>query len=65
VILSGEHGDYLLIDPAVSLAGCLAKQNILNYKHKRPVRASLMVSVFDDEQQAKSNDVPYDDEMPF
>lgn len=48
VVLSGENGSYILINPAVSLAGCLAKQNILNHKNKKQIRNSLMVSVFDD-----------------
>lgn len=55
VVLSGENGSYILIDPSVSLAGCLAKQNILNHKNKKQIRNSLMVSVFDDSKKQESS----------
>ena len=50
VIMDGQNGQYLLLDPSVSLAGCLAKQNRMNHKAGKEVRDSLMVSVFDDSQ---------------
>jgi len=51
VIMDGQNGPYLILDPSVSLAGCLAKQNMMNHKAGKEVRNSLMVSVFDDTQQ--------------
>lgn len=51
VILDGQNGEYLLLDPTVSLAGVLAKQNALALSQNKPVRDSVMVSVFDDAQQ--------------
>ena len=30
VILGGDNGEYILIDPTVNLAGCLLKQQIMN-----------------------------------
>jgi len=47
VVLSGENGSYVLIDPTVSLAGCLIKQRILNGKQKKKPGDMLMVSIFD------------------
>ena len=49
VILDGDNGEYLLLDPAVSLAGCLSKQNILNHQNGKKIRTSVLVSVFDDD----------------
>lgn len=67
VVLSGDNGEYLLIDPTVSLAGCLSKQNIMNHQNGKKVRTSLMVSIFDDDQQqANGNNNPVDDlDQPF
>ena len=51
VMMDGQNGPYLIIDPTVSLAGCMAKQNMMNHKAGKEVRDSVMVSVFDDSQQ--------------
>ena len=51
VMMDGQNGPYLLLDPSISLGGCLAKQNIMNHKAGKEVRNSVMVSVFDDSQQ--------------
>ena len=72
VLMDGDNGPYLLIDPAVNLAGCLMKQNMMNHKAGKQVRDSLMVSVFDDSQQQNQqqggqpqhNAMP-DDDLPF
>jgi len=54
VELHNDNGPYLLLDPSVSLSGVLAKQNVLAMTQGKPVRDSVMVSVFDD-QQAQQN----------
>ena len=46
-----DGGEYLIIDPTVSLAGCLTRQNMMNHKAGKPIRDSLMVSIFDNSQQ--------------
>lgn len=51
VMMDGDNGSYLLLDPCVNLAGCLTKQNMMNHKGGKQVRDSLMVSVFDDDSQ--------------
>ena len=51
VMMDGQNGPYLLIDPAVSLAGCLQKQNMMNHKSGKEVRNSIMVSIFHDDNQ--------------
>lgn len=49
VVLSNENGEYMLLDPTISLAGVLAKQNAHAIKQGKPVRDSVMVSFFSDE----------------
>ena len=51
VMMDGDNGPYLLLDPCVNIAGCLAKQNMMNHKAGKPVRDSVLVSVFEDENQ--------------
>lgn len=51
VMMDGNNGPYLLMDPSVSIAGCMAKQNALAMKKGEKVRDTVMVSVFDDSQQ--------------
>ena len=50
VILDNQNGEYMLLDPSVSLAGVLLKQNALAAKENKPMRDSVMVSIFADEQ---------------
>jgi hypothetical protein len=79
-LMSGQNGEYLLLDPTVNIAGCLAKQNMLNHKNGKQVRDSLMVSVFDDNNQQQQSPQPaspqagpdygqggdyYNDDVPF
>ena len=64
----------------MNIAGCLAKQNMMNHKNGKTIRDSLMVSVFDDSnnQQAPQPASPVvgansgsaqgdglDDDIPF
>ena len=51
VMMDGDNGPYLLLDPCVNIAGCLAKQNMMNHKSGKQVRDSLLVSVFEDDNQ--------------
>lgn len=51
VILSNDGGEYVLLDPTVSLSGVLAKQNILALNNQKNQRDNIMCSVFDDSQQ--------------
>lgn len=51
VMMDGDNGPYLLLDPCVNLAGCLTKQNMMNHKNGKQVRDSLLVSVFEDDNQ--------------
>jgi len=54
VELSNDKGSYLLLDPSVSLAGVLLKQNALAAKQGKPSRDSVMVSIFADENQQQA-----------
>jgi hypothetical protein len=75
-IMSGDHGEYVLLDPTVSLAGALMKQSVYNRSKNKPARPTLMVNVFDDsrgEQQGNNQAAPkqqqaaakIDDDIPF
>lgn len=50
-----DGGEYLIVDVGVCTAGALIKQNAYNNSQKKPMRPSLMVSVFDDNRQNTSN----------
>ena len=58
VELSNDNGAYLLLDPAVSLAGVLVKQNALAAKQGKPMRDNIMVSIFEDEGQGQQQQQP-------
>ncbi len=51
VMMDGDNGPYLLLDPCVNLGGCLYKQNIMNNRNGKPIRDSLLVSVFEGDGQ--------------
>lgn len=51
VILSGDNGEYMLLDPTVNLAGVLIKQNVYAMQQGKQQRESIMVSVFEDDNQ--------------
>ena len=53
VILNNNNGDYLLLDPTVSLAGVLAKQNALEFKKGGTMRDNVMCGIY--EEQPKQN----------
>jgi hypothetical protein len=58
VILEGEHGEFVLLDPTVDLAGILVKQRLMD-----PQKAgdNVLASIFDDNRngQAPGQDVPF------
>ena len=51
VILNGDNGEYMLLDPSVSLSGILQKQNALAFKNGKPMRDSVMVGVYEENSQ--------------
>ena len=51
VMLNNNNGDYMLLDPSVSLAGVLIKQNALAAKTGKEQRDMVMISIFDDDNQ--------------
>ena len=53
VMLDNNNGEYMLLDPSVSLAGVLVKQNALAAKTGGQQRDMVMVSIFDDSQQTQ------------
>lgn len=55
VILNNQNGDYMLIDPSVSLSGVLAKQNAMEFVKGGQIRSNIMCSIFDDSQHQNQN----------
>ena len=53
VILNNDNGEYLLLDPSISLAGVLAKQNVLAVSQGKQPRDMISVSIFDDSNQGQ------------
>ena len=53
VLLNNNNGDYMLLDPCVSLGGVLIKQNALAAKTGGQQRDMVMVSIFEDDNQSK------------
>ena len=75
-IMEGQNGEYMLLEPTVDLAGCLALQNMMNHKQGKEVRTNLIASVFErNNQQAPAQQAsqqaalppqdPLDDGIPF
>lgn len=48
---SNDGGEYVLLDPTVSLAGILATQNALAMQQGKEIRDRVMVGVFEDQPQ--------------
>ncbi|AUR82883.1 coil containing protein [Vibrio phage 1.029.O._10N.261.55.A7] len=53
VVLSNQNGEYMLLDPAVSLAGLLVKQNALAASKGEQIRDNVMISIFEDDNQGQ------------
>lgn len=72
VILSNSNGEYVLLDPSVSLAGILMQQRVLAQKTGKTVGDRVMVNIWDSERQS-TQPTPQggygrgdmDDEIPF
>ena len=55
VMLNNNNGDYMLLDPSISLAGVLARQNVMALSAGAEQRDMVMVSIFDDDNQGQNN----------
>lgn len=55
VMLNNDNGEYMLLDPSVSLAGVLAKQNVMAAAEGKPARDMVMVSIFSDDDQGQQS----------
>lgn len=56
VLITGKNGkDYVLLDPSVNLAGVLLKQNAIAAKEGKPPSDTVMLSVFDEQQNQNNN----------
>lgn len=53
VVLSNQNGEYMLLDPSVSLAGVLVKQNALAASKGEQIRDNVMISIFEDDNQGQ------------
>tara|TARA_B110000881_G_scaffold191781_1_gene183994 strand:- start:915 stop:1319 length:405 start_codon:yes stop_codon:yes gene_type:complete len=58
VLLEGEGGEYMILDPTVNLAGVLLKQNALAAAQGKQQRDSVMVSVFTEDGQGQQAQQP-------
>jgi len=64
VILSNQNGEYMLLDPAVNLAGVLAKQNMLAIEQRKAgnekarTGKAVMCSIFDRDQKGQQAPAP-------
>ena len=81
VIGESKNGEYILLDPAVNLAGVLTQQNLYAHSQQKKPSKRVMVSIFDDSQQQggsqNNNQAPlhghanqqkapdFDDDIPF
>ena len=56
VLITGKNGkDYVLLDPSINLAGVLLKQNAIAAKEGKAPSDSVMLSVFDEQQNQNNN----------
>jgi hypothetical protein len=53
VMKSSDGGEYVLLDPTVSLAGVMAQQNTLAMQNQQPLRDRIMVGVWEEESNAQ------------
>ena len=51
IMQSSDGGEYILLDPTVSLAGVMQQQNTLAMQKNEQLRDRIMVGVFEEEQQ--------------
>jgi hypothetical protein len=68
VVLSGQYGEYILLNPTVDLAGVMLRQRLLDPKK---AGSSVMCNIFDNDAQQNAApspdaDLAVDDEdIPF
>ncbi len=56
VLITGKNGkDYVLLDPSINLAGVLLKQNAIAAKEGKAPSDTVMLSVFDEQQNQNNN----------
>lgn len=71
IMTNNDGGEYLLLDPAVNLAGCLTRQNMMNHKKGKKTGDKLLCSVFSDQQQSQGQQQSapagddFGDDIPF
>lgn len=80
VILSNQHGEYIMLNPTVDLAGVLMKQRVLAQKTGKTSGDNVMCSIFDNSNQGSQSAPPqqppsqgnagggfddFDDDIPF
>ena len=72
VILSSDNGEYILLDPSVSLAGVYTQQMVHARKTGGKSGEKVLVSIFTDDDQGGSqqsggegNSRDLNDEIPF
>lgn len=58
VILENANGQYVLLDPAVSLSGVLARQNHLEWLKGGQVRQNVMCGIYEDEPKQPQQTKP-------
>lgn len=49
VILNNDNGEYVLLDPSVSLSGVLAKQNEMEWKKGGQMRGNIVCGIYEDQ----------------
>ena len=69
VLMAGDNGEFMILDPTVSLAGVLAKQRAYSHSQGKQMRDSIMVSMFSDDRSSQqpspnSQQPEFDDELP-
>lgn len=65
IMQSNDGGEYVLLDPTVSLSGIMAQQNTLAMQKGEQLRDRIMVSVFEDQQQAPQNAQQYNQQQGY
>jgi len=72
VILENQNGEYMILNPGVSIAGILAQQNAMAAAEGKVPRGNEIASIFNNDQQQAAPQAPqvpnsnqFDDDIPF
>lgn len=69
VIMSGENGEFALINPNVNLAGCLIQQRVMNQgKQNKGKGDMVMCAIFDNDREKpaeQQDNPPLNDDIPW